>query len=327
MICGRSSGGKKADPNAGRATDATCWVRLPLVKHDASRPLPTMLSEFVPDIRDELPAEPLVTITAHGRRGRRYLRELWASRDILYLLIWREVAVRYKQTIFGVAWAIMQPLFAMIIFSVCFGVVVKVPSDGLPYPLFAYAGLVPWTFFANVVTNGGNSLILNPNLVTKVYFPRMIIPGAAVGAGLVDFGVAFILLLGLMVFYGVGFGWGVLFLPVLVCFMSGLGFAVAIWLAALNVKYRDVRYTLPFLIQMWMFATPVIYPSSLVPAQWRWVLGLNPMTGIIEGYRGVLFARHIDWHLLTSAGVISLLVFGACVVAFIRMERKFADIV
>ena len=286
-----------------------------------------MLTEPAPDTQNALPAEPVVTITAQGRQGRRYFQELWAARDILYLLIWRDVAVRYKQTVFGVGWAIMQPLLAMLIFSVCFGAVVKVPSDGLPYPLFAYAGLVPWTFFANVVTNGGNSLILNPNLVTKVYFPRMIIPGAAVGAGLVDFGVAFVLLLGLMVFYGVGFGWGMLFLPVLVCVMSGLGFAVAIWLAALNVKYRDVRYTLPFVIQMWMFATPVIYPSSLVPAEWRWVLGLNPMAGIIEGYRGLLLVRPIDWSLLASAGVTAVLVFVGCVAAFIRMERKFADIV
>lgn len=275
----------------------------------------------------QLPTEPVVIIRPSPRWAALNLGDLWTYREVLYFLIWREVKVRYKQTVFGVAWALLQPLFAMLIFSIFFGRVAGIPSDGLPYPLFAYAGLVPWTFFANSVTSSGNSLIMNPNLITKVYFPRMIIPAAAVGAGLVDFTIAFLLLIGMMVFYGTFPAWGIVLLPVFIVLMAGLAFGVGMWLAALNVKYRDVRYALPFLIQMWMFATPIIYPSSLVPDQWRWVLALNPLTGIVEGYRAALFGRAIDWGMIGISTGITLVVFFACAFVFRRMEKQFADIV
>ncbi len=278
-------------------------------------------------LRSELPTDPVVVIRPSPRWAALNLRDLWTYREVLYFLIWREVKVRYKQTVFGVAWALLQPLFAMLIFSIFFGRVAGIPSDGLPYPLFVYAGLVPWTFFANSVTSSGNSLIMNPNLITKVYFPRMIIPAAAVGAGLIDFAIAFLLLIGMMVFYGTLPVWGVVLLPVFIVLMSGVAFGVGMWLAALNVKYRDVRYALPFLIQMWMFATPIIYPSSLVPDQWRWALALNPLTGIVEGYRAALFGRALDWGMLAISTGITLIVFFSCAFVFRRMERQFADIV
>ena len=278
-------------------------------------------------IGSELPTEPVVVIRPSPRWAPLNLGALWTYREVLYFLIWREVKVRYKQTVFGVAWALLQPLFAMLIFSIFFGRVAGIPSDGLPYPLFVYAGLVPWTFFANSVTSSGNSLIMNPNLITKVYFPRMIIPAAAIGAGLIDFAIAFLLLIGLMVFYGTLPVWGVVLLPVFIVLMSAVAFGVGMWLAALNVKYRDVRYALPFLIQMWMFATPIIYPSSLVPDQWRWALALNPLTGIVEGYRAALFGRALDWGMLGISTGITLVVFFSCAFVFRRMERQFADIV
>ena len=278
-------------------------------------------------ISSELPTEPVVIIRPSPRWAALNLGDLWTYREVLYFLIWREVKVRYKQTVFGVAWALLQPLFAMLIFSIFFGRLAGIPSDGLPYPLFVYAGLVPWTFFANSVTSSGNSLIMNPNLITKVYFPRMIIPAAAVGAGLIDFTIAFLLLIGMMLFYGTFPAWGIVLLPVFIVLMAGVAFGVGMWLAALNVKYRDVRYALPFLIQMWMFATPIIYPSSLVPDQWRWALALNPLTGIVEGYRAALFGGALDWGMLGISTVITLVVFFSCAFVFRRMEKQFSDIV
>src|SRR6185295_11263610 len=180
------------------------------------------------------------------------------------------------------AWAIIQPLLTMVIFTLFFGRLAGVPSDNVPYPIFAYAGLLPWTFFANAITNSGNSLVGSANLITKVYFPRMIIPGAAVAAGLVDFAIAFALMIGLMIYYGIAVTWSIAMLPALVFLTALLALGLGMWASALNVKYRDVRYALPFLIQLWMFATPIIYPSSIVPARWRWAVALNPLVGIIE---------------------------------------------
>ncbi len=193
--------------------------------------------------------------------------------------------VRYKQTVLGAAWAVIQPLFAMLIFAFFFGRLAKMPSDGLPYPLFAYAGLLPWTFFSNALASSGNSLISNANLITKVYFPRVIIPCAAVAANLVDFAVAFVILVFLMAYYGVVPTINIALLPLLVLLTTLLALGVGMWMSALNVKYRDIRYALPLLIQLWMFASPIIYPASLMPRGWRWALAPNPMTGIIEGYR------------------------------------------
>jgi lipopolysaccharide transport system permease protein len=256
------------------------------------------------------------------------LNDLWAYRELLYFLTWRDIKVRYKQTALGASWAIIQPLFTMLLFTLFFGKLAKLPSDGIPYPIFAYAGLLPWTFFSNAVTNSGNSLVGSSNLITKVYFPRMIIPGAAVGAGLVDFAIAFVVLVGLMIYYGVALTPSLLALPLLLALTTLLALGVGMWTSALNVKYRDIRYALPFLIQLWMFASPIIYPASLMPQRWRWVLRLNPLTGIIEGYRASLLGRTpFDWPSLGISTVITLAILVYSAYSFRRMERTFADIV
>jgi len=275
----------------------------------------------------DLPAEPLVTIQPSGRWGVLNLRDLWSYRELLYFLIWRDVKVRYKQTALGVAWAIIQPLFTMLIFSLFFGRLAGVPSDNIPYPVFAYAGLLPWTFFANAIGNSGNSLVGSANLITKVYFPRMIIPAAAIGAGLVDLGISFLVLIPLMIYYGVPLSASVLMFPVVIVLTALLALGVGMWLSALNVKYRDVRFALPFLIQLWMFVSPVIYPTSFLPQRWRLLFALNPMTGIIEGYRSALFGHPFNWKALTASTLITLAVLVYSSFAFRRMEKSFADIV
>ncbi len=255
------------------------------------------------------------------------LRDLWAYRELVYFLTWRDVKVRYKQTLLGAAWAVIQPVAATIVFWLFFGRLAGVGSDGIPYPVFAYAGLMVWTFFSNALNNSGNSLVGNANLITKVYFPRMIIPGAAVAAGLVDFAIAFVILIGLMMYYGIHATANLLILPLPVMLTALLALGAGLWTSALNVKYRDIRYALPFGIQLWMFATPIVYPASLVPDKWRWLLVLNPMTGIVEGYRAALFGSRLDWQALGVSALITLLVLVYSAFAFKRMERSFADIV
>ena len=274
-----------------------------------------------------LPEQPLVIIEPNKPWGALDFRDLWAYRELLYFLTWRDVKVRYKQTELGIAWAIIQPLFTMLVFTLFFGRLAGVPSDNVPYPVFAYAGLLAWTFFANAITNSGNSLVGSANLITKVYFPRMIIPGAAVAAGLVDFAIAFVILVVLMIYYGVMVTWSILMFPAVVLVTILLALGVGMWLSALNVKYRDVRFALPFLVQLWMFVSPVIYPTSFLPARFRWFLWLNPMTGIIEGYRSALFGRPFNWTALAvSTGItLGLLVYASY--SFRRMEKSFADIV
>ncbi|MGH9901698.1 MAG: ABC transporter permease [Pyrinomonadaceae bacterium] len=254
------------------------------------------------------------------------LRDLWLYRDLLYFLVWRDVKVRYKQTALGVAWAVMQPLFTMLIFSLIFGRLAGMKSDGIPYPLFAYAGLLSWTFFANAVISSGNSLVGSANLITKVYFPRLLIPMAAVVAGLVDFAIAFVLLAVLMLYYRVGLTWQVLALPLLMLLTTLLAIGVGMWTSALNVKYRDIRHALPFVIQLWFFASPIIYPASIF-GSWRWVLALNPMTGLIEGYRAALYGRPFDWPTLALAAVLTLALLTYAAFTFRRMEKNFADII
>ncbi|MBA3514346.1 MAG: ABC transporter permease [Pyrinomonadaceae bacterium] len=275
-----------------------------------------------------LPDEPLVRI----RPGKSWavvdFRELWAYRELFYFLVWRDLKVRYKQTVLGVAWAIIQPLFTMLIFTLFFGRLAGVPSDDVPYPVFVYAGLLLWTFFANAVTTSGNSLVGNANLLSKVYFPRLFIPSAAVGAGLVDLAIAFVILVGLMIYYSVVVTWGILMLPVLVLLTTLLAVGVGTWLSALNVKYRDIRFALPFLIQIWMFVSPIIYPPSFVPEKWRWLLALNPLTGIIDSFRVSLFShREFNWGMLAISTVITLALLAYSAYAFWRMEENFADIV
>ena len=256
------------------------------------------------------------------------LAELWEYRELLYFLTWRDIKVRYKQTVLGAAWAVIQPLGMMLVFTIFFGRLVGVPSDGLPYPIFAYTALLPWQLFSRALTDASTSLVANERLITKVYFPRLLIPVSAVLASLVDFAIAFVLLLGMMVFYGIVPTGSVLMLPlfVLLALMTALG--IGFWLSALNAQYRDVRYTLPFLTQFWLFATPVVYPSSLVPEQWRLLYGLNPMTGVVEGFRWALLGGTgaPDTMLAVSATVV-LGVFIGGLYYFSRVDETLADVV
>jgi lipopolysaccharide transport system permease protein len=253
-------------------------------------------------------------------------RELWEYRELLYFLTWRDIKVRYKQTAVGAAWAVLQPVSTMIVFSLFFGRLANIPSGDVPYPLFAFAALVPWTFFATAVVQGANSLVDQEDVLTKVYFPRLIVPAAAVVACLVDLGIAFVVLIGLVVLYGVAPTAALLALPLFVLLAAITAFAVSLWLSALNVLYRDVRYTLPFLVQLWLFVSPVAYPSTLVPDSWQAVYGLNPMAGVIDGFRWALVggpAPAVGLLGASVAAVIALLVTG--LYYFHRMERSFAD--
>jgi len=269
------------------------------------------------------------TIRIEPRSGRLRidLRELWEYRELLWILALRDIKVRYKQTVLGVLWAILQPLTAMAIFSVVFGRLAKLPSDGLPYPLFVFAALLPWTFFANAVTNSGNSLIGSANLVSKVYFPRLVIPLAAAGGVLLDFAVSSAILLLLMLFYGVGWSLNLLAAPLLVLALGFIALGVGTLLSALNVAYRDFRYVIPFLVQVWMFATPVVYPASLVPEDWRWLLYVNPMAGVVEGFRSAFLGLPFDIEGLGISFAIGAALFMAGVLHFNRVERRFADII
>jgi lipopolysaccharide transport system permease protein len=254
-------------------------------------------------------------------------KELWEYRELLYFFTWRDVKLRYKQTGLGIAWAIIQPLFLMIVFSLFFGGLAQIPSDGVPYPLFSLAALLPWTLFAEGMTRSTISMVSNANIMTKVYFPRLIMPVASIMSPLVDFCVAFGILIIMMAYYGFVPTINVIFLPLLVVFAMMTSLAVGLWLSALNVKYRDFQYTVPFLIQIWMFASPVVYPASMVPEQFRFLYALNPMTGVIEGFRWALLGTNPPTGMIfISLGVvIALLVSG--VFYFRRMEQYFADIV
>jgi len=255
------------------------------------------------------------------------LGELWKFRELLFFLTWRDIKVRYKQTALGAAWAILQPILTMVIFSIIFGGLAKLPSEGLPYPIFTYTALLPWQLFAFALTQSSNSLVGDQRLISKIYFPRLVIPFSSVIAGVVDFGIAFIVLAGLMVFYGIKITSSVFMLPLFLLLALISALAVGIWLSALNVKYRDIRYVVPFLTQFWMYATPIAYSSSLIPEKWRWLYSLNPMTGVVEGFRWALLGKSsLDiLSLSISAGVVVLLLIGG-LYYFKRMESSFADI-
>jgi len=274
-----------------------------------------------------LPEKPLLVMVPSKRWVALDLRSLWTFRDLLYFLTLRDVKIRYKQTALGVAWAVLQPLLTMLIFTLFFGRVAKIPSNGHPYALFAFAGLLPWTFFANAITNSGNSLVNNAALISKVYFPRLIMPSAAVLAGLVDLAVSLVLMFGLAAFYGVGMSLNILALPALILLTTLLALAVSLFFAALNVKYRDVRYALPFLVQLAMFATPIIYPISMVPQRWRWALLLNPMAGLVEGFRVSLLGGQFDLPGLELAGAITIILLALGAYYFRSVERSFADLI
>jgi lipopolysaccharide transport system permease protein len=256
------------------------------------------------------------------------LKDLWQYRELLYFMIWRDIKVRYKQTALGAAWAVLQPLLTMVVFTIFFGKLAKVPSDGIPYPIFSFCALLPWQLFARSLTESSNSLVTNQRLITKVYFPRLVIPLAAVLAGLVDFGIAFLVLVGLMFYYGIFPGLALLALPVFLLLAIVTSLAASLWLSALNVQYRDIKYTLPFLVQFWLFASPVAYSSSLVPAPWRLLYGLNPMVGVIEGFRWSLLGKtEAVWPLvITSTVLVAGLLWGG-LVYFRQMEKTFADVV
>ena len=256
------------------------------------------------------------------------LRELWLYRELLFFLAWRDIKLRYKQTALGAAWAILQPLLTMVIFSVIFGQLAKLPSDGIPYPIFTYAALLPWQLFSFALTNSSNSLINSQNLISKVYFPRLIIPLASTLAGLMDFAIAFLVLLGLMAYYHITPTMAILYLPLFLILALLSALAVGVWLSALSVEYRDVRYIVPFLTQFWMYATPIAYASSLIPENWRLLYGVNPMTGVVEGFRWALLG------IQTSGGSMILVSAAVVVVMFIsglyyfrRMENNFADVI
>ena len=256
------------------------------------------------------------------------LRDLWLYRVLLYFFIWRDIKVRYKQTALGAAWAVIQPLFTMLVFSLFFGRLAKIPSDGIPYPLFVYCALVPWTFFAQGLAQSADSLVGQGNLIKKVYFPRLAIPLSSVSAGLVDFSISFTVLLGLMARYAVRPTSHLIWLPCLLAlaFVTSLG--VGLWLSALNVRFRDVKYALPFIIQFWMFATPIAYPSSLLGKTGRLVLALNPMVGVVEGFRWALLgAKTAPGPLMVVSGLAALTVLVGGAFYFRRMEKSFADVV
>ncbi|HEY1851739.1 MAG TPA: ABC transporter permease [Candidatus Binataceae bacterium] len=275
----------------------------------------------------ELPLNPVLTIESARRWVSLDLGDLWAHRDLLYFLILRDVKVRYKQTALGVAWAVLQPLLTMVVFTAIFGRLAGVPSDGEPYPIFVFAGLLPWNFFNQAVTNSSNSLVGNAGLITKVYFPRLVIPIAAVGAGLVDFAIASVILFAMAFHYGVSFGMSMPMMLPLALLTTLFAVGVGMWMSALNVKYRDVRYALPFILQIWMYVTPIIYPVTFIPARWRWLIALNPLSGIIQGFRSAIFAHPFDWNAIALSTAVTFLVLIGAAFEFRRMEREFADII
>ena len=256
------------------------------------------------------------------------LRELWTYRELLYFLTWRDIKVRYKQTVLGASWAIIQPFFTMVVFSLFFGKLAKVPSDGIPYPIFCFAALVPWSFFANGLNQASNSLVGNANLIKKVYFPRMAMPIASVLGGFVDFVLAFAILIGMIFYYGMVPTINVIWLPffLMLAFITSLG--ASLWFSAMYVQFRDVRHIIPFLTQIWLFATPIAYPSSLLSEPWRTLYGINPMTGVVEGFRWALLGAHTAPEPIigvSSCAAMGLLISGAFY--FRRMEKTFADVV
>ena len=271
---------------------------------------------------------PILRIQPQGAWWQVNLAELWQYRELLYFFVWRDIKVRYKQTAVGAAWAVLQPFLTMLVFSLFFGVLARIPSGGQPYPVFYYSALLPWTYFASALQNATNTIVENQRVITKVYFPRLALPIAAILSPLVDFGVAFVLFLGMMFYYRVHPTWTLLLFPgfLLLAMLTAIG--VGLWLSALNAIYRDVRYALPFLVQLWLFGSPVAYPSTLVPERWRWLYGLNPMAGVIEGFRWSLTGsgQPPGRMLYVSIGIVVVLLCGG-LAYFQRMETAVADVV
>jgi lipopolysaccharide transport system permease protein len=283
----------------------------------------------VPPLRGnmDLPAEPLIKIRARRAFDLMNLREIWEHRELLYYLVWRDLKARYKQTILGILWVILQPLMMTLVFTVFLGKLVQVQTGATPYPLFLYAGLLPWIFFANAVSSGSYSILASSQMITKVYLPRLIIPAAAVTVRLSDFLVASLVLIALMLYYGVHLGWQIVLLPILILEVTLLALALSALLSALNVKYRDTGTALPVMLQVWMFASPIVYPRSLVPARWEWAYQINPLTGMIEGFRSAFLGLPINRQGLALSWLVTIVLLVISMVVFRRLEDDFADIV
>lgn len=256
------------------------------------------------------------------------LAELWAYRELLYFFVWRDIKVRYKQTLIGAGWAVLQPLLAMTVFTLIFGLLAKIPSDGLPYPVFYFCALLPWMYFAGALATATNTIVDHQRVITKVFFPRVLLPVSAVLAGLLDLAIGFVLLLGMLAYYGIAPTLNLALLPLFVLLALATALGVGLWLSALNALYRDVRYVVPFVVQIWMFASPVVYPASLVPAEWRWLYGFNPMAGVIEGFRwAVTGSGEAPGTTLLASSLAVLLILVSGLFYFQRMESKIADVV
>jgi lipopolysaccharide transport system permease protein len=271
--------------------------------------------------------KPVIVNEAGVQQASLSLREIWASRELLYFLTWRDIKVRYKQTAMGAAWAIIQPVFMMLTFAVFFGFLIGIWTDGMPFLLFFYCGIMPWTFFSAAINAGMGSLIGSSGLITKVYFPRIIVPAAAVGALLIDLAITLVILLGLGFYYGIHLSWNLAMFPVLLLMTLGLSFEFGIWLSALTVKYRDIRHALPFVLQLWMFWTPIVYPLSIVPHKWRWVMYLNPLTGIVEGFRAVFTGQPFNWAAIGVTTLALVVMLFLSLETFRRTEKSFADLI
>lgn len=272
--------------------------------------------------------EPTVIIQPRRHLFALDINVIWEYRELLYFLVWRDLKVRYRQSAIGVGWVILQPLMTMVVFTAVFGTFVGVPSDGLPYPIFIFSALLPWTLFANSLTRGSASVVGNAQLVSKIYFPRLILPLSGVLSPVADFAVAFVILIGMMVWFGISPTWGILALPLLVLLAILTALAIGLWLSALNVRYRDVGHTVPFLVQIWMFMTPVTYPVSLVPEKWRLLYSLNPMAGVIEGFRWALLGQQSpDFGVIIVSAVMMSMLLVTGIVYFRYTERTFADVI
>ncbi len=287
-----------------------------------------MTGASVPAEASRASVPPVLRIVPPTRWWALPVRELWEYRELLYFFVWREIKIRYKQTAIGAAWAILQPFLTMLVFSLFFGKLAHIPSEGLPYPIFSYSGLLPWMYFAGALQNSTTAIVDNQRLITKVYFPRLALPLSSVVSGLVDFSISFLMFLAMMAYYRMRPAWTMLWIPAFLGLALLTALGVGLWLSALNAIYRDVRYVLPFLVQFWMFASPVVYPASLMPAKWRWVYGLNPMTGVIEGFRWALAGRgDPPGRLILASSGIVLLVLLSGLAYFQKMETTVADVV
>lgn len=305
------------------ATNGVGSLKLP---NTSQPPSPSETESYSPRPTN-LPVEPLTIIRPSGTWSALNLSELWAHRELIFFLTWRDLKVRYKQTLLGVSWVVLQPLMMTIVFTVFLGILVRVPSQGVPYLLFVYAGLLIWTFFSASVSSSSQSLIASSHLITKVYFPRLGLPLSAILGRLVDLAMAFLILIGMMIYFRIGLRWTLLMIPVLILQTTLLALAVGVILSALHVKYRDVGMMLPIVIQFWMYLSPVVYPSNLVPPRWRFIYDLNPLAQIIEAFRTSIFGGNVRWQALAASFLFTLILLILSLFFFRRVEKDFADVI